>query len=193
MSCTNVSGELQDIESNYSGKISHVPSQPTSSHSKSSIYAKPRQTLATWYMEICLKNREKFLAIHVLCSIHHRPYQRILHSSIGSTTTMPMSEWRPSTMKFFLPVEIPQILWLDSKDYRYRSFSLTNAPLHHHLCIGRQDSKTQVSSRSDFPSDAMLWIKEVEMVGSVDGLKSARSVAVPNFELLDARIASALI
>ena len=29
--------------------------------------------------------------------------------------------------------------------------------------------KTQVSSCSDFTSDAMLWIKEVEMVDSVDG------------------------
>ena len=41
----------------------------------------------------------------------------------------------------------------------------------------------------------MLWIKEVEMVQSVDDLKSSRSIRGthgPNFELLDARIASAL-
>ena len=41
----------------------------------------------------------------------------------------------------------------------------------------------------------MLWIKEVEMVGSVDHLKSSRSIRGthgPNFELLDAKIASAL-
>ena len=41
----------------------------------------------------------------------------------------------------------------------------------------------------------MLWIKEVEMVGSVDELKSSRSIEgkdFPNFEMLDARIASAL-
>ena len=41
----------------------------------------------------------------------------------------------------------------------------------------------------------MLWIKEVEMVDSVDELKSSRSIAgenFPNFELLDARIASTL-
>ena len=31
--------------------------------------------------------------------------------------------------------------------------------------------KTQVSSCSDFPSDAMVWIKEVEMVDSVDDKK----------------------
>ena len=41
----------------------------------------------------------------------------------------------------------------------------------------------------------MLWIKEVEMVDSVDDLKSSRSIRGtpgPDFELLDARIASAL-
>ena len=41
----------------------------------------------------------------------------------------------------------------------------------------------------------MLWIKEVEMVDSVDDLKSSRSIRGthgPDFEVLDAKIASAL-
>ena len=42
----------------------------------------------------------------------------------------------------------------------------------------------------------MLWIKEVEMADSVDDLTSSRSIQgfshLPNFEMLDARIASAL-
>ena len=41
----------------------------------------------------------------------------------------------------------------------------------------------------------MLWIKEVEMVDSLDDKKSSRSIAgenLPNFEMLDAKIASAL-
>ena len=41
----------------------------------------------------------------------------------------------------------------------------------------------------------MLWIKEVEMVDSLDELKSSRSVCgknFPNFEMLDAKIVSAL-
>ena len=48
---------------------------------------------------------------------------------------------------------------------------------------------------SDFPSDAMLWNKEVEMDDSLDELKPSRSVGgknFPNFEMLDAKIASAL-
>ena len=55
--------------------------------------------------------------------------------------------------------------------------------------------KTEVCTCSQFPTEAMLWIKEVEMVESVDDLKSSRSITGthgPNFELLDARIASAL-
>ena len=50
--------------------------------------------------------------------------------------------------------------------------------------------KTQVSSGSDVPSDAMLWIKEVELVDSLDELKPSRSVHgrdFPDFEMLDAR------
>ena len=41
----------------------------------------------------------------------------------------------------------------------------------------------------------MLWIKEVEMVESVDDLKSSssiRCISMPNCEVFDARIASAL-
>ena len=55
--------------------------------------------------------------------------------------------------------------------------------------------KTEVCTCSQFPTEALIWIKEVEMVESVDDLKSSRSIRGtlgPNFELLDARIASAL-
>ena len=41
----------------------------------------------------------------------------------------------------------------------------------------------------------MQWIKEVELVDSVDDLRSSsstRGISMPNFEILDARIASAL-
>ena len=55
--------------------------------------------------------------------------------------------------------------------------------------------KTEVCTCSQFLTDAMLWIKEVEMVDSVDDLRSSssiRGISMPNFEVLDARIASAL-
>ena len=45
------------------------------------------------------------------------------------------------------------------------------------------------------PTEAMQWIKEMELVDSVDDLRSSssiRGISMPNFEVLDARIASAL-
>ena len=55
--------------------------------------------------------------------------------------------------------------------------------------------KTEVCTCSQFPTEAMQWIKEVELVDSVDELRfssSTRGISMPNFEVLDARIASAL-
>ena len=55
--------------------------------------------------------------------------------------------------------------------------------------------KTEACTCSQFPTEAMQWIKEVELVDSVDELRSSSStrvVSMPNFEVLDARIASAL-
>ena len=55
--------------------------------------------------------------------------------------------------------------------------------------------KTEVCTCSQFPTEAMHWIKDVEMVDSVDDLRSSsstRGISMPNFEVLDARIASAL-
>ena len=55
--------------------------------------------------------------------------------------------------------------------------------------------KTEVCTCSQFPTEAMHWIKEVELVDSVDELRSSsstRGISMPNFEVLDARIASAL-
>ena len=53
--------------------------------------------------------------------------------------------------------------------------------------------KTDVCTCSQFPTEAMLRIKEVEMVDSVDDLRSSlpvRGIRMPDFEVLDARIAS---
>ena len=55
--------------------------------------------------------------------------------------------------------------------------------------------KIELCTCSQFPTEAMQWIKEVELVDSVDDLKSScsvRGIRMPNFEVLDAKIASAL-
>ena len=55
--------------------------------------------------------------------------------------------------------------------------------------------KTEVCTCSQFPTEAMQWIKEVGLVDSVYELRSSsstRGISMPYFEILDARIASAL-
>ena len=62
--------------------------------------------------------------------------------------------------------------------------------------------KTEVCICSQFPAEAMQWIREVELVDPVDDLKSScsdlksscsvKGIQMPNFEVLDARIASAV-
>ena len=70
VNCMKCSREFQDVESNYSGKISHVPSQEAAIPSLRSMPSRDsRLPLDTW---ICRNHRETFWAIHALCSIHHR-------------------------------------------------------------------------------------------------------------------------
>ena len=55
--------------------------------------------------------------------------------------------------------------------------------------------KTEVCTCSQFPTEALHWIKEVEIVDSLDDLKcssSVKGIRMPDFEVLGARIASAL-
>ena len=63
------------------------------------------------------------------------------------------------------------------------------------LACWRIRFKTEVCTCSQIQKETMLWIEEGEMVESVDHLKSSRSMKGtprPDFELFDARIASAL-
>ena len=59
----------------------------------------------------------------------------------------------------------------------------------------RVSFKTEVFVCTSSPELTMSWIKEVEMAGSIDDLMTSQSVSgesFPDFQMLDARIASAL-
>ena len=81
--------------------------------------------------------------------------------------------------------EILQIIMEQTNnDCTSQIFISTNSPRQQLLLVGSQ-----------FLTEAMLWIKEVELVDSVDDLKSScsvRGIRMPDFEVLDAKIASAL-
>ena len=74
-------------------------------------------------------------------------------------------------------------------------FHFDNLPTPATFACWKIRFKTEVCTCSQFPTEAILWIKEVEMVELVDDLKSSssiRGISMPDSEVLDARIASAL-
>ena len=85
---------------------------------------------------------------------------------------------------------IRRISWLSSRGIKAQKCISINSPIR-----WKSKFETEVCSCSSFPTDAMLSIKEVEMVVSVDDLRTSQSIGghrFPNFEILDAKIASAL-
>ena len=104
------------------------------------------------------------------------------------TIPMPTFAGRQSTMSSLTPVEFPQ----NSMEQISEFDKIPNHPITFGLEFR---FKNQATTCSDFPSEAKLRIKEVEMVDSRDELKSSRSVSgknFQNFEMLDPKIASAL-
>ena len=82
-----------------------------------------------------------------------------------------------------------------NNDCRFRISTFDKFPTPATFAGWKTRFKTEVCTCSQFPTEAMQWIKEVELVDSVDELRSSssiRGISMPNFEVLDARIASAL-
>ena len=111
------------------------------------------------------------------------------------TIPMPTFARRPSTMSSLFPVDIPLNSMVGQQRQQVSELQFEKFPALSTFLCGKIRFKNQVTTCSDFPSEDMLWIKEVEMVDSLDESKSSRSIAgnnFPFFEILDARIASAL-
>ena len=90
---------------------------------------------------------------------------------------------------------LQRIMGQTNNDCRSQIFISTNSPTPATLACWKIRFKTEVCTCSQFPTEAMLWIKEVELVDSMDDLKSSssvRGIRMPDFEILDAKIASAL-
>ena len=91
---------------------------------------------------------------------------------------------QPEIQPSLVREDIPRIMETNN-DCRFQILILTN-PSRQQRSLG---------TCSQFSTEAMLWIKDVEMVESVDDLKSScsvRGIRMPDFEVLDAKIASAL-
>ena len=82
-----------------------------------------------------------------------------------------------------------------NNDCRFRISTLTSSLHQQRFVCWKIRFKTEVCTCSQFPTEALQWIKEVEMGESVDDLISScsvRGIQMPNFQVLDAKIASAL-
>ena len=114
---------------------------------------------------------------------------------IGRTIPMPTFAGRPSTMSSLILVDFPHNSLVGQQREQISELQFDKFHCPQPFLEWKIRFKNQVTTCSDFPSKAMLWIKEVEIVDSMDELKSSRSVAgkdFPDFKMLDAKIASAL-
>ena len=99
-----------------------------------------------------------------------------------SRDTMPTFSRRPSTTFSVIPVEFPQNSMVGEQGQQISGLQfdkLTDAQL---FWVWKIRFKNQVTTCSDLPSDAMLWIKEVEMVDSLKELKLLWLVCGKNFQ-----------
>ena len=71
-------------------------------------------------------------------------------------------------MNSFFPAEVPQNSMVDQQILQISDLHFDNFTTPSTFSFWEMRFKTQVSSCSGFPSEAMLWIKEVEMVDSMD-------------------------
>ena len=117
----NDTGEFHEVEWNYGGKFSYVPSQPARISSPA-IYAELRQTLATWNMESIWTAGKRFCKSTFNTGVITNTLSRdsFIHdikccrsapqviSTGRCTIPMPIFARRPPTMSSVVPVDIPQ-------------------------------------------------------------------------------------
>ena len=174
MNSMNDSGEFQEVESNHSGRLSYVPSRPAAIPNCRYVLSRDKRLpLDTW--NLSGRQENVFGNLNFL----HLIRTKIIIKEF--TIPMPTSARRPSSMSSLFLVAFPQNSMVGQQrqqisELQFDKFTTFSQKIRF---------KTQVSSCSDFPSDALLWIKEVEMDDSVDELKSWRSTAVEDFQILN--------
>ena len=96
---------------------------------------------------------------------------------------------RPSTMSSFLPEELPQNSMVGPQRQQISELQFEKFPAPRSFLVWKIRCKNQATACSDIPSEAMLWIKEVEMVARGMGPQGMPStgggglVRVPNLRV----------
>ena len=216
MNSMNGAGEFQDFESNYSGMLSHVSSQLVRiPSSRFLLSCDKRLPLDTWNQSRVQENvfgnqfatfdsprdfPQRIQSDDIQRNQEAAPEAERMKTSHTSenrqnqgTIPMPTFAPRPLTTSPTIPGESPQNYMVGQQRQQISELQFDKFPYPQSFLVLKIRLKTQGTTCSDFPSAAMLWIKEVEKIDSVDELKSSRSVKgkhFPKFEVLDSKIAS---
>ena len=94
----------------------------------------------------------------------------------GGAIPMPTFARMPPTTSSLIPVDIPQSSVVGQQRQQISELQFGKFPTPSTFLCWKIRSKNQVTTRSDFLSEAMPWINEVKMVDSVEELKSSRSI-----------------
>ena len=193
MNYLNDSGYYKEVESNYSRTFSYVSSQPARIPSpRSMLSCDKRLPPDTWNRSGSQEN--VFANPRSTLESSQTPYRGI-HQFATPSAPGEVPVLRPSTVSSSIPVDVPQNPVVGQQRQQISELQFDNFPTTHSFSCWKMRFTNQATICSDFPSDTVLWISEVEMVDSFDELRSSRSVCgkdFPNFEMLDAKIASAL-
>ena len=135
MNPMNDSGEFQKVESNYSGRLPCVSSQPAVIPSSRSMLSRDKRLpLDTWNTS---GSQENVLVINYLRLIHpeiilkeftlahHKENEDQFHKLQGQGLLS-----QEMTNKIETQCQFRRILWLDSKDSKFRNCNPTNSKIH---------------------------------------------------------------
>ena len=215
MNSMSDSGDFYEVELTYSARLSYVSSQLAMIPSSRSMLSRDKRLpLDTWNtsglqenvfgsqfstfdspgdhpqrIQSCTSQRERGSVPQVT-----RTRTLITRDDKQNTGTIPMTTFagRPSTMSSLLPVEFPQNSIVGQQRQQISELQFDKFPSPQSFFVRKKRFTNQVTTCSDFLSNAMLWIKEVKKVDSLEELKSSYGKNFPNFEMLDAKTASAL-
>ena len=147
--------------------------------------------------EIIFKKIQSFDLQRNREAVHEAGRTKTTHTSEGrrnqGTIPIPTFATKPWSTSSTIPVELPLNYMVGQQRQQISEWQFDKFLNAQSFLVWKRLFKTQVTTCYDFPLGAMLWIKEVEM--SLDELQSSRSVCgqeFPNFEMLDAKIASSL-
>ena len=155
------------------------------------------------YRETCLQIHMHLHQLFILKSQWSASIEEPLHTCTVEKSERPEQnqdlrcQSGQSAQNSFILVEetLQRIAVQTNNDCRFLISILTSSPTRATSACWKIRFKTEVCTCSQFPAEAMQLIKEVELVDSVDESRSSsstRGISMPNFEVLDARIATAL-